>query len=247
MLLALLPATQALAAPALPVVDREDEIPLYEVWNLLSATAAGGLGAGGGLGASSDLGAWAGPDGSGIFDGQVWKGGTSSVAIAISKNSASENHFGIYRDVTTGADKLTLHDGGGLAGASLLGSVFGAAFLFESESAVQDVGFWIRSQPNKGKALTFHGNSELDRRSTFGHLSSYHFGDSLTLSTDQGTLEVRNAHLLAWEDYRDADYNDIVLLVGEVGGIPVPEPGSGLLIAAGLGLALLPARIRRHN
>ena len=232
-------ASGAQASPALPIADVAGGPQLFEVFNALS---------GAGLSSSAELASWAGPDASGAWDGELWHGGMDSVVVAISTSAGNSNYFGIYRDTATGDGKLTLY--GGLSGDEMLGPVFDARPLFHDETDVHDVGFWLTSTGLGGRN-TFHGRSELDRGSStgragssFGHLASFHFGEDVTVHTGLGDLELRNAHLLAWEDWTDADYDDLVVLVGEVGATPVPEPGTGVLLAAGLALALTRTRDR---
>lgn len=244
----LVATSAAQASPALPVSDVAGGPALYEVFNALSGNS---------LANSAELAAWAGPDDSGAWDGELWHGGMGSVAIAISTSAGNANYFGLYRDTETGDAKLTLY--GSVSGNEMLGPVFDAEYLFHDVASVQDVGFWLSSAGPRGQN-TFHGRSELDHGSSFdraasrarhhrpsfdfGHLASFHFGQTVSVHTDEGDLELRNAHLLAWEDWTDADYDDLIFLVGETGAdpVPIPEPGTGLLLAAGVVACLAPRR-----
>jgi hypothetical protein len=185
-----------------------------------------------------------------LGDDETYFATDQTLAIAISTSADNLNDFGFYTDLGSAANTTTLFEG--FSGNLFLDTPsFDAEYLLDSEAGT-DVGFFL-STIGWNHEDTWHSESDLDAAFTsFDHMIGYFFPGTVTLMTDLGEITLEDAWLLGWEDLTDdhpsdGDYNDFVVLVGNLATVvSTPEPSTGLLVSFGmLGIALL--RRRTHS
>ncbi len=176
---------------------------------------------------------------------EVWAlnatGGSVSRLIVELAGHANYNAFGLY-DVTDAGNRVTLFTGSQGAGArrSFFMDDSGSIFLGDDASAVGQFagnafGFFL-----SGPGGTFY--SESSRNGGADHVVAFQGeGDLVQLPGAPQGLWSGNEYILGWEDLNDRrwdyDYNDFVVMIESVHG--VPEPGMFALLSLGIaGLAL---------
>jgi hypothetical protein len=166
--------------------------------------------------------------------------GPTAGAFLISDSASFSNDFGYYT-----------RDGGETRHALFTGvsgfEYLGAPFQFEPFGVEGAVGLFL----NANGQQIWHSESGLDSASTaINHLVAYVMGD-IDIPTAGGTMHVTNAILLGWEDLNpgDADYDDLVAVIGDASFTPVPEPGTAVYLGGALGMLALHRRMSKilHN
>jgi hypothetical protein len=162
--------------------------------------------------------------------------GPTAGAFLISASASFRNDFGYY---TTGGGETRHTLFTGVTGFEYLG----APFSFAPFGVAGAVGLYLDAA---GQQI-WHSESGLDSASTaIDHLVAYVMGD-VDIPTAGGTMHVTNAILLGWEDLNpgDADYDDLVAVIGDASFTPVPEPGTAVYLGGALGLLALHRRMSK--
>lgn len=161
--------------------------------------------------------------------------GTGMIAIELA-GYAGSNRLGLY-DINNSSNRLELFSGADSAGAVTNFSIGadGRVYRNFADSGLvfsgTQFGFYLQTPET-----TFFSQSNLNGDSS-DHMVAYRGEGDLIQTVLGSTYWGSNTFMLGWEDLRssgwDQDYNDMVVLVRDVTG--VPEPATlGLL---GLGLA----------
>ncbi len=185
---------------------------------------------------------------------QKWRVGATGGAIANIQFElsayANANSFGIY-DIYNPASRLTIFSGGDGAGTTgvlfnLMGGNFCTATYtsggFSASTcasfATREFGFFL----NTPTGNTYYSQTLLNGDGV-DHMVAFQGGP--TRGTIGGNPWLANEYLLAWEDLYgggDRDYQDFVVLVESVIGVPEPTG----LATFGVGLLALGAIARRR-
>jgi hypothetical protein len=183
---------------------------------------------------------------------EMWRVGATGVSAARIQFElsayATQNSFGIYDARDTNA-RLTIFSGADSAGAfGFLFNPSGSTYCAATFSSMMtptcasfsgaEFGFFLTAPTgNTYYSRTLHNSDGVD------HLVAYQGGEGH--GTIGGRPWLANEFLLAWEDLAgggDRDYEDFVVLVESVVG--VPEPAA--LATFGLGLLALGFAVRRR-
>lgn len=174
---------------------------------------------------------------------QAWElnsifGATGMIVMELA-GYAGQNRLGIY-DINDPTRRVQLFSGADSAGALTRFEILdtGAVWRNDVDTGLQFsssvFGFYLQSPDGLWYSQSLLNGDEGD------HMVAYQ-GQGDHIKTPKGSTGVwgQDLFLLGWEDLNagnwDQDYNDLVVFVGGVNGINVPEPSSlGLL---GLGLA----------
>lgn len=185
-----------------------------------------------------------------------WKqtaAGTSAVTMIVEFAAyAGTNKFGVY-DSDDADTKVELFDGldspgmlnGGYTAFSILNT--GEVFVNFAPTGVtfstSSFGFYLDSSGGDSGGV-FYSNTSLNTDG-FDHMAAYQgTGDTVQIVDNPPLTWDDNEYILAWEDLLnggDKDFTDFVVMVESVE--PLPEPGTLLLLGAGL-VALVGLRKR---
>jgi len=188
---------------------------------------------------------------------QTATGTTAATMIIEIAGYAGSNTFGIY-DSADSNNKIELFDGadspgmanGGKTAFSILdnGDVY-LNFGYVGNFSGSSFGFYLDSSAGANGGVFYSDTSLND--DGFDHMAAYQgVDDTVKIADSKSGTWNDNEYILAWEDlfYKgpgstDSDYNDLVVMVESVE--PLPEPGTLLLLGAGLlGLVGLRKRVK---
>jgi len=204
-----------LAASALPLApssptSNNDGIPdLYDVFNRFKGTS---------FTSNAQLPAAIAAD-------ETFTFGPTAGAILISSTASYANAFGYYTSSGGSETRTNLFTG-------VTGFEYHEPFAYASIGVTGEVGLFLDAN---GQVI-WHSESDLDSANTaVDHLVAYVLGD-IDIMTTHGLSHVTNAILLGWEDLNpgDADYDDLVAVVGDVTFTAVPEPATGHYLGGAL-------------
>ena len=183
-------------------------------------------------------------------DDGTWSNQNGQMAL-VSLSAGYSNSLGYYTDLGVGTVRTELMNslsGYGMQGSGTVADPYPGALL--GLGANEPFGWYLDAN-----GQTYYYSEDALNPGGWDHLMTYDLG-ALSFYADFGSgaelVSLNNAYVLAWEDLAwngtslgDDDFNDVIVVVGEVRpGTEVPEPATLLLVGAG---ALALGIVRRRS